>query len=89
MAELSDRMQALADAIRAHPQPRTALLGFDLWLEAMSSPHVAPREFVAGGAFATGQEDPKVVKVPFPVLGRRVVIAFDASLPPQEFLIRP
>jgi hypothetical protein len=87
--ELSQNMRALAEAIRRHPGPRTALLGFDLWLEVMSSPHVGPRDFVAGGGFATGNEDDKVLKVPFAVLGKRVVIAFDASLGPEEFLIRP
>lgn len=89
MSELSENMRALAEAIRRHPGPKSALLGFDLWLEVMASPHVSPREVLAGGAFATGQEDPKVLKVPVPTLGKRVVIAFDAALGPQEFIIRP
>lgn len=89
MSELSDNMRALAEAIRKHPGPKSALLGFDLWLEVMASPHVSPREVVKGGAFATGQEDEKVLKVPVPVLGKRVVIAFDACLGPNEFIVRP
>jgi hypothetical protein len=89
MSDLSDTMRALAEAVRKHPGPKSALLGFDLWLEVMASPHVSSREVLQGGAFATGQEDPKVLKVPVPVLGKRVVIAFDACLGPQEFIIRP
>jgi hypothetical protein len=90
MAELSDGMKALAEAIRKHPtQVETALLGFDLWLEVLSSDHVTPREFTPGGVPATGREDEKVLKVPVPVLGKRIVIAFDASLPPDQFLLRP
>ena len=89
MAELSDNMRSLAEAIRANRGARTALLGFDLWLEVMSSEHVSPREFVPGGTFATGNEDEKIPRIPLPVLGKRVVVAFDASLGPEEFLIRP
>lgn len=90
MAALSPGMTALAEAIRRHPNPvATALLGFDLWLEVLSSDHVSAREFTPGGIPATGREDPKVLKVPVPVLGKRIVIAFDASLPPDQFLLRP
>ncbi|MCR8723346.1 hypothetical protein [Frigidibacter sp. ROC022] len=90
MAELSDSMKALAEGIRRHPnQVQTALLGFDLWLEVLSSEHVSPLEFTPGGIPATGAEDEKVLKVPVPVLGKRIVISFDASLPPDQFLLRP
>lgn len=90
MAELSDGMKALAEAIRRHPNPvQTALCGFDLWLEVLSSDHVSAREFTTGGLMATGNEDPKVLKVPLPVLGKRIVVSFDASLPPDQFLLRP
>jgi hypothetical protein len=86
---LSKNMQRLADAIRAHKgQVRTALCGFDLWLEVMSSPHVGSREMVPGGTFATGQEAPEALKVPLIVLGNRIVISLDASLPPDTFELR-
>lgn len=89
MADLSKDMQRLADAIRTSPKPvRAALLGFDLWLEALSSPHIGQREMLKGGTFATGQERPEVLKVPVPVLGKRIVIGLDASLPPGEFVLR-
>jgi len=88
--DLSNNMQRLAEAIRTHPNPvKTALCGFDLWIEVLSSEHVGPREFLKGGGFAKGDEDEKVLKVPVMVLGRRIVVSFDASLPPEEFLLRP
>lgn len=90
MADLTENMTALAEAIRRHPtQVQTALLGFDLWLEVLSSSHVSSREFTPGGIPATGQEAETTLKVPVPVLGKRIVIAFDASLPPDQFLLRP
>ncbi len=59
--DLSQNMQRLAEAIRTHPNPvRTALCGFDLWIEVLSSEHVGPREFLKGGGFAKGDEDEKV-----------------------------
>jgi hypothetical protein len=91
MAEkpLSKDLQRLADAIRTHPQPvKTALCGFDLWIEVLSSPHIARRDMLKGGAFATGNEGPEAMKVPLPVLGNRIVVSLDTSLPPSEFLLR-
>jgi hypothetical protein len=90
MAELSESMAALAEAIRRHPKPvQTALCGFDLWIEALSSPHAKPQEFLKGGVIAKGDEPEGVLKVPVMVLGGRIVISFDASLPPDRFVLRP
>jgi hypothetical protein len=92
MAEqtLSKSLQRLADAIRARKEPASAALcGFDMWLEVLSSPHIGQREMLAGGVFATGEERPEALKVQVPVLGKRIVIGLDASLPPGEFVLRP
>lgn len=87
--KLTKNMQRLADAIRSHPgQVKAALCGFDLWIEALSSPHMKLREMIPGGTFATGNEREEIMKIGVPVLGNRIVIAFDASLPPSEFLLR-
>ena len=90
MADLSPKMQALAEAIRKHPKPvQTALLGFDLWIEALSSPHAAPKDVLKGGTIARGNEPDGVLKVPVMMLGGRIVISFDAALPPDGWLLRP
>ena len=90
MAELSANMQRLAEAIRKHPNPvRTALCGFDLWIEVLGSGHAAPRDFLKGGGFAAGNEPEGTLKVPVMVLGQRIAVSFDASLPPADFVLRP
>ncbi len=55
----------------------------------MSSPHAKPQEFVKGGRVAKGDEPEGMLKVPVMVLGGRIVISFDAALPPDKFLLRP
>jgi hypothetical protein len=88
-AKLSKPMQRLADAIRAARQPpKTALCGFDLWLEVLASPHVAFRDLLKGGVPAKGDEPPELLKVPVPMLGRRIVVSLDVSLPPDGFELR-
>jgi hypothetical protein len=86
--ELSPTMARLAEAIRTNPGTRCALCGFDLWLEVLGSPHVAGREMTWKGRFTTPEDPPETLKVPVPVLGKRVVVSFDPSLPPTEFELR-
>ena len=82
-------MQKLADAIRMSKQPvKTALCGFDLWLEVLASPHVAFLDVLKGGVQAKGNEPPDMLKVPVPMLGRRIVVSLDISLPPDGFDLR-
>ncbi len=83
-------MAELASAIRAHPNPvQVALCGFDLWLEVLGSGHAKGRDFVAGGKLATGEELPTALKVPIMVIGDRIVVSFDPTLPPDDFLLKP
>ena len=86
--ELSKTMARLAEAIRANPKARCALCGFDLWLEVLGSPHVMGREMTWKGRFITPDDPPEALKVPVPVLGKRVVVSFDPTLPPTEFQLR-
>lgn len=88
--ELSAKLQALSAAIRAHgAPPQVALCGFDLWLEIMGSGHTGMRDFLSGGIPAKGDEDETVLKVPVVVLGGRIVISFDPTLPPDQFVLKP
>ena len=89
-AELSANLQALSAAIRAHgAPPQVALCGFDMWLEIMTSGHIGMRDFLAGGTPAKGDEEETVLKVPIAVLGGRIVISFDPTLPPDKFVLKP
>ncbi len=88
--KISPQMQALADAIRAHPVPaQVALCGFDLWIEVLGSGFAKGRDFVHGGRKATGEEPEGALKVPIMVIGNDVVISFDPTLPPEEFILKP
>ena len=89
--ELSPKMQALAEAIRKREVPPQALFcGFDLWLEVCGSGHTSMCSFKAGGRVADGTEDPeKTVLVPVLVIGKRIVVNFDPTLPPGEFELKP
>lgn len=87
---LSDGLQKLSQAIRAHPAPpHVVMCGFDLWLEVMGSGHTSTMDFLAGGIPARGDEDDAVLKVPVMVLGGRIVISFDPTLPPDQFVLKP
>lgn len=87
--DLSPNLARLAEAIRADRRPvRTALCGFDLWLEALSSPHIARREMTWGGGFVPPEPPPETLKVGVPVLGGRIVVSLDPSLPPDAFELR-
>lgn len=88
---LSSRMQALAEAIRARPEPpQAAFCGFDLWLEVCGSGHTSMCTFKAGGVPADGSEDPeKTVLVPVLAIGKRIVLGFDPTLPPDQFQLKP
>jgi hypothetical protein len=89
--KLSPKMQALAEAIRARQvSPLAVFCGFDLWLEVCGSGHTSMCNFKAGGQIADGTEDPeKTVLVPVLAIGRRIVLGFDPTLPPDEFLLKP
>ena len=89
--KLSPKMQALAEAIRARQElPQAVFCGFDLWLEVCGSGHTSMCNFKAGGQIADGTEDPeKTVLVPVLAIGRRIVVGFDPTLPPSEFLLKP
>jgi hypothetical protein len=88
--ELSPNLQKLSQAIRAHGQPpQVALCGFDLWLEIMGSGHTSMRDFLPGGIPAKGDETDGPLKVPIMVLGGRIVISFDPTLPPDAFVLKP
>ena len=88
--ELSPKMHALAEAIRARPVPPQAVFcGFDLWLEVCGSGHTTTCNFKAGGEIATGDEPENTVVVPVLVIGRRIVVGFDPTLSPDEFQLKP
>lgn len=88
--KLSARMQALAEAIRARPVPAQAVFcGFDLWLEVCGSGHTSMCNFKAGGQVADGTESERTIVVPVMVIGKRIVVGFDPTLPPGEFQLKP
>jgi hypothetical protein len=88
--ELSPKMQALAEAIRKREVPaQVVFCGFDLWLEVCGSGHTAMCNFKAGGELADGTEDEKTVVVPVLAIGKRIVVNFDPTLPPNEFRLKP
>lgn len=88
--ELSPKMQALAQAIRERPVPPQAVFcGFDFWLEVCGSGHTATCSFRAGGRIADGTEDETTVVVPVLVIGKRIVVGFDPTLPPDAFQLKP
>lgn len=88
---LSPRMEALAQAIRSREvPPKVVFCGFDLWLEVCGSGHTSTCNFKARGEVADGSEDPeKTVLVPVMVIGKRIVVSFDPTLPPGEFRLEP
>lgn len=89
-AELSPGLQALSQAIRARGTPPQAVFcGFDLWLEVLGSGHTSLRDYVAGGTPARGDEPEGVLKVPLMVLGGRIVVSLDPTLPPDTFAFKP
>ena len=88
--ELSPKMQALAQAIRdRQTPPQVVFCGFDMWLEVCGSGHTSTCNFKAGGEIATGNEPEHTVIVPVLVIGRRIVVGFDPTLPPGEFVLKP
>lgn len=89
--QLSPRMQALSKAIRVQDDPpRAVFCGFDLWLEVCGSGHASMCTFKPGGEIADGSEDPeKTVLVPVLAIGKRIVLGFDPTLPPDEFRLKP
>lgn len=89
--KLSPRMQALAEAIRARQAnpPQAVFCGFDLWLEVCGSGHTGMCNFKAGGEIADGSEGERTLVVPVMVIGKRIVVGFDPTLPPGEFQLKP
>lgn len=89
---LSPTMQALSEAIRSRREdpPQAVFCGFDLWLEVCGSGHTSMCTFKPGGELADGSEDPeKTVLVPVLAIGKRIVLGFDPTLPPDEFRLKP
>ena len=88
--ELSPKMHALAGAIRSRAVPPQAVFcGFDMWLEVCGSGHTSTCNFKPGGEIATGDEPKDMVIVPVLVIGRRIVVGFDPTLPPDGFELKP
>jgi len=88
--QMSEAMQGLGQAIQGHPHPvQAAMCGYDLWIELLSSPHARPCNFLKGGGIARGDEPDTALKVPIMVIGANIVIAFDPTLPPDGFYLRP
>lgn len=88
--DLSPALQDLASAIRARDvRPKVVLCGFDLWIDALSSPHAKAVEFTPGGKYATGDEPPDTLKVPVMSLGNGIVISFDPTLAADKFILKP
>jgi len=88
-AELSPAMQNLSQAIRNHGAPvRAVFCGFDLWLEVCGSGHTSMCNFLPGGKIAKGDEPENALKVPVMVIGSRIVIGFDPTLPPDQFQLK-
>lgn len=87
---LSPALQTLSAAIRAHGKPpEVVMCGFDMWLEVMASGHTSTRDFLPGGIPARGDEEEGTLKIPIMVLGRSIVISFDPTLPPGDFVLKP
>ena len=84
-------MRRIADGLRSHgSQPQAVFCGFDLWIEVMGSGHTSMKNFISGGKPASGEEDTgKVLVVPLTVLGGRMVVTLDPTIPPQEFYFKP
>jgi hypothetical protein len=88
--ELPPALQALSQAIRNHgTPPQVVMCGFDLWLEIMGSGHTSMRDFLPGGIPAKGDETDGPLKVPIVVLGGRIVVSLDPTLPPDHFQLKP
>lgn len=80
----------LGRAIAAHPVPvQVAYVGYDLYLAIFSSGKVKMIGFKKGGERATGQEGPNEPVVPFPTVGRGIVVCFDPTLDPDAFRLGP
>ena len=88
--ELSPKMRALAEAVRKRETPPQAVFcGFDMWLEVCGSGHTSTCNFKAGGEIAMGDEPENTVVVPVLVIGKRIVVGFDPTLPAGEFVLKP
>ena len=80
----------LGHAIATHPVPvEIAYVGFDLYLSVFSSGKVKMVGFKAGGERATGEEGDSEPVVPFPTVGRGIVVSFDPTLEPDAFRLGP
>ena len=87
--QLSPAMQALSEAVmQRQGQVRTALCGFGLWLQVVSSPFVKMREFRADGTPTDGSDQDGPIKIPVMVIGESIVVSLDVSLPPNGFELR-
>lgn len=89
--ELSSNLRRIADALKSHGQPPEAVFcGFDLWTEVLGSPHISLKDYLKGGKPARGDEDKsKTLVIPIIVLGGRMIVCMDPTIPPQEFYFKP
>ena len=87
--ELSPNLQRLSAAIRAHgAPPRAIFAGFDLYIELMGSGHLGLADFLMGGQLARGDEPEGTLKIPMLVLGGRIMLSVDPTIPPEDFYLK-
>jgi len=89
--ELSPNLRRIADGLRNHGQPPDAVFcGFDLWIEVLGSPHISLKDFLQGGVPAKGDEDKsKTLVIPIIVLGGKIIVCLDPTIPPGDFYFKP
>lgn len=79
----------MADAIRTQPQAvRAVFCGIDLYMETLASGHAWMCDFLLDGRIADGSESEKAVKIPIMVIGPRIVVSFDPTIPPDRYYFR-
>lgn len=87
--ELSTNLQRLSAAIRAHgAPPRAVFAGFSLYIELMGSGHLSMADFLMDGQLAKGDEKEGTLKIPMLVLGGRIMLSVDPTIPPEEFYLK-
>jgi len=83
-------LKDLGHAIAAHPVPAEAVfVGFDLYLDIFSSGKVQMIGFATGGTRIEPEDARPSGAVPFPAIGRGVVVCFDPTMPPDGFRVAP
>ncbi|KAA5607044.1 hypothetical protein F1188_03825 [Roseospira marina] len=86
----SESLRNLGRAIATHPVPAEAVfVGFDLYLQVFASGKVRMIGFTAGGQRVAPEDARPDGAVPFPAIGRGVVVCFDPTLEPEAFRVAP